>query len=923
MRKKDKYCDGAATTCNGALGTWKGWAPADDCSLNTEVCVVGQATCQQDRPTCDATYCTSGVCCDLGINTLYGTGHVCEVDAEEDYGCPDGVGCGDDVKVRKKDKYCDGAATTCNGALGTWKGWAPADDCSLNTEVCVVGQATCQQDRPTCDATYCTSGVCCDTGTSTLYGTDHICLVDAVTEYGCPDGTGCGDDLKSQKKDKYCDGIVATCNGSPGVGKGWTLAQDCTDIQQCNSVGQSCDEYDFHDEVQCVGLERFWYSECGIQEEFIDDCDDADNCTSDYCATGDCINLGYSCHGHGTCNSGNDICTCNTTGYTGDYCDQCDTGYYEYPAGSGTCIADPCLVADPCNTHGACDNSTGAVVCTCNTGYGGDFCGECAEGYIDNYPTCELDKALLHFVYIPKGEYEMGCSPNDADCAEYDGNYYEEPRHTVTVSAFEMTQTEVTNEQYVDFLNVNGNICHGTYGECVDADSSKQRLSGSGTNWTVDSGWEDHPVLSVTWYGAKEFCEWLGGRLPSEAEWEYAARAGTTTKYYCGDDESCLDDIAWYSFNNSDWTTHEVAQKTPNAFGLYDILGNLWEWTQDCYHENYIGAPSNGIPWEDECSPSGKMVRGGSYPSTPPYVRVSCRTRNAGTQISYGFRCARNLCADGYMEDPENPGTCIEISCAPDPCNGHGTCSLIDGSCSCDEGYNGLYCDVCAEGYIGYPDCVDDPCHPDPCMCYCDFAGDDFEDEDYSGWSVGSGNMCIVEGEGSCNEIPIPAKGANGTSGSLFMVRGWDMGMNDGLHREFAPCAASRISFWLSAMVCAPSPGEYWDGGNNVFLSDSNGNYVLGVWNFDGAWAANYAVGQAEFLGACQDDAWVHFELVFDWDNEEIDVYMNDDLVAAGVSFYTPGAADVARIDLFHSTAHTEYAGWFDEIELEAPCSSK
>ena len=151
------------------------------------------------------------------------------------------------------------------------------------------------------------------------------------------------------------------------------------------------------------------------------------------------------------------------------------------------------------------------------------------------------------------------------------------------------------------------------------------------------------------------------------------------------------------------------------------------------------------------------------------------------------------------------------------------------------------------------------------------------------------------------------------------------MGLNDGLYREFTSCQASRISFWMNAMVCAPSPGAYWDGGNDVFLSDSNGTYVMGIYNFDGAWAANDGPGSAVFLGACEDDTWVHFELVFDWVADTVDVYVNGEPVSAAqdLGFYTAGANNVSRIDLFHDTAHTEYAGWFDQIVLEKTCLTK
>ena len=241
----------------------------------------------------------------------------------------------------------------------------------------------------------------------------------------------------------------------------------------------------------------------------------------------------------------------------------------------------------------------------------------------------------LTWVSIPGGSFEMGCSPNDDQCDDD-----EEPRHSVNVPGFKMTKYEVTNAQYAAFLNDRGNNNCSDY-PCVDAEDEDLRLSESGGSWSATGGYENHPVVEVKWYGAKAFCEATGGRLPSEAEWEYAARAGTTTKYYCGDDYSCLDDIAcWYKSD-----TCPVGQYDPNDFGLYDMLGGVWEWVEDCYHGDYDGAPSDGSVWQDEQCSSFRVLRGGSWSGSLDWVLRSSYRFNYipdHTYGSHGFRCSRD-----------------------------------------------------------------------------------------------------------------------------------------------------------------------------------------------------------------------------------------------------------------------------------------
>jgi formylglycine-generating enzyme required for sulfatase activity len=216
-----------------------------------------------------------------------------------------------------------------------------------------------------------------------------------------------------------------------------------------------------------------------------------------------------------------------------------------------------------------------------------------------------IDPGLV-WIPIPSGIFTMGCSPNDTKCLDN-----EQPPHTVNVSSFEMTETEITQAQY----------------EAVMGDNPSSFTSCGG----------DCPVETVDWNQAKAFCEAVGGRLPSEAEWEYAARAGTTTKYYCGDDASCLEGIAWYNAS----CTNFVKGKTPNYFGLYDMLGNVWEWVEDCYHDDYTSAPSDGNVWSGgDCT--YRVFRGGSWDySNLDLLRASLRVRNYPVfgGGSFGFRC--------------------------------------------------------------------------------------------------------------------------------------------------------------------------------------------------------------------------------------------------------------------------------------------
>ena len=204
-------------------------------------------------------------------------------------------------------------------------------------------------------------------------------------------------------------------------------------------------------------------------------------------------------------------------------------------------------------------------------------------------------------VYVAGGTFQMG-SNSESD---------EKPIHTVTISGFFMNKTEVTQAEYRKVM---------------------------GKTPSHFRGCDDCPVENVSWHDANAYAKKVGKRLPTEAEWEYAARGGNKSKGYIYSGSNDLNTVGWYK-KNSGSKTHPVAQKQPNELGLYDMSGNVWEWCSDWYNDSYYRSSPKNDPQGSNLG-SSRVLRGGIWPSSYAIGRVADRGRSLPNyrSNSFGFR---------------------------------------------------------------------------------------------------------------------------------------------------------------------------------------------------------------------------------------------------------------------------------------------
>ena len=257
----------------------------------------------------------------------------------------------------------------------------------------------------------------------------------------------------------------------------------------------------------------------------------------------------------------------------------------------------------------------------------------------------------MHTVDIKEGTFLMG-SPEGEPNRNAD-----EQQHQVTLTkGFRMSRYEVTNAQFATFLNAK-NIGENGEGsgpveqgkQTLIHDSSKQQynhwgVTWNGTKWVPEEGYANHPVIYVTWYGAKAYADWAGGALPTEAQWEYACRAGTTTAWSFGDTDEHVGDYAWYVWSAGMTNTHPVGTKLPNVWGLYDMHGNVWEWCADWYDKDYYSTSSAGTDPAGPASSNTRVRRGGAWNNPPETIRSAIRDFSWPTKAEFdcGFRILFN-----------------------------------------------------------------------------------------------------------------------------------------------------------------------------------------------------------------------------------------------------------------------------------------
>ncbi len=667
----------------------------DGCGGSCGQCEMLKETCS-DEGQCIPAPCQSSLDCPSNLVCNKSSGECVVCLGDED--CPEGTTCGADHDCHKpypcdSDKdckelglVCDKQAGLCVQCLGPEEcpaeeyclgGYCVADECSAGESKCVEGAVeTCAADgsgwqvSEVCGAdqhcldgachdnvcppgeSYCEDGVAktCDAIGSAVTSEENCeakelnCYKGECLDTVCPAGEAfCEDDFtKAQCADdgltystapcgagQYCeaggckpqvcdpgatfcqDNAVAVCNG-----KG-SAVQSTTDCGALVCVNGGCHELVCKPgTTYCDGKVVMACDESGTAAQTIEACGDGQYCGEDGSSA--------SCQ--------DQVCTPGTLSCDGTTIVECDD------LGASWLPGDDCADEEMGCVDGECveDTVCGATVCPSLPGYA--VCcnsrGHCEYASVQVAGWHAWDVWIL----VPPGTFTMG-SP-----AEQEGHQADEsPVHEVSIEhPYLVGKYEVTVEQY--------EACQAD-GECSQPSTEDWDAEGWGTN-SSEKGRSDHPQNGLTWSQANTICSWLapGGRLPSEAEWEYAAAGPDHWKYPWGDapEPTCAAGLAVFNeqggvqgYGCGSGGTRPVGEGPAGVAwcGAHDMAGNVWEWCLDWYHDNYVGAPADGSPWL--VPTAHRSARGGSFYYPSSYLRTARRTKTLPNNkgASDGVRC--------------------------------------------------------------------------------------------------------------------------------------------------------------------------------------------------------------------------------------------------------------------------------------------
>jgi len=622
--------------CGGSGG---GCSCAADCFVTGDCCADACASCGACAPDCGDGACNGDEdcqACPADCGDCCGDGK-CEADKGEDscacpLDCPDLPGscspcqCGGDGGACSCTADCFLTGSCCADACEACGACAPecGDGQCNGAETSCTCPGDCPDDPDACSPCQCgdsggdcscapgcwLTGDCCPNacafcGACAPECGDGICNGDEDS-CGCPED--CPDDPYSCSACE-CGGSGGAC----GCGEACVTGGDCcpNSCDVCDACGAVCGD--------ALCEEAKGEDPCNCPQDCGDPCDGLDCGVEALCGTscGDCAlgstcvdNLCVSDCGDGDCNAGagENVCTCPAD------CGACPT-----------CCQDGDCVLQSIDAHCGLD--------------GGD-CAVCEAPFGCHAGGCVL-QAGLSWVPIPGGSFTMGST-------DFPGS---QPLHTVQVLPFEMMETELsvgTCSYLKNYLDLPPQyLC------------SMHQIFGY-DEYTTACG-SDCPMNSDYVGGyADDLCALVGGRLPTEAEMEYAIRGGTTTDYFCGNDAACLDAYGWFKNNTGEdyvcdeecflgscWDVychrnvlHACKDKLPNPYGLYDIVGNVREKTADCGHPNYNGAPAvSNLPWDSDCSGGDGTSRGGAFNSW--FETGHSGSREPDGHV--GFRCVRDI----------------------------------------------------------------------------------------------------------------------------------------------------------------------------------------------------------------------------------------------------------------------------------------